>query len=387
MLREMTLRRSPQSIRIHLLRAYHKASRDKFKSTNKEKYTSPTTTEEYLTLSMTKPHLLYQAHLLKRRVICHVGPTNSGKTFSALKAMANASSGVYCGPLRLLAWEVCENLRRQDIPCSLITGQERDHFVFPEDHPSQGQKDIGLSPFVACTIEMLDTNRQYDCGVIDECQLIGDTGRGWAWTRALLGMQAKEVHVCGSPAMLDIVQRLCSLTGDEVTVIQYSRLSPLTVGQDALKSYKNIKKGDCVIGFSRAILYEIKSRIEKANTNIKCCIIYGSLPPATRKEQARLFNTHESGYDVLVATDAIGMGLNLAIQRIVFSRLDKFDGKRTRQLHASEIKQIGGRAGRFQSRFESGEVISFDPVDMKGLANAFTVPDRVVKRAGKLTQE
>lgn len=307
---------------------------------------------------------------MKREIICHIGPTNSGKTYAALEAMKASKKGVYCGPLRLLAWEVSEKLRSQNISCDLITGQERE--VDPEG-----------AAFTACTIEMLDTEIFYDCGIIDEFQLVGDFSRGWAWTRAFLGMQAKQVHLCGSPSMLDIVHKLCAKTGNTVTAIHYERKSPLTVGGDALRNYAHVRKGDCIIGFSRSVLYDIKAQVERQNKHLKCCIIYGNLPPATRKEQAKLFNADASGYDVLVASDAVGMGLNLSIQRIVFSALEKFDGKERRPLFSSEIKQIGGRAGRYNSKFEEGEVICYSARDMLRLQMAMDKPDKAVKKAGE----
>ena len=112
---------------------------------------------------------------MKRKVICHVGPTNSGKTHSALQAMVASGSGVYCGPLRLLAWEVADKLAQQGIPCNLVTGQER------EVHEE--------ARFTSCTVEMLDTEVPYESAVVDEFQLVGDFHRGWAWTRAILGLQ------------------------------------------------------------------------------------------------------------------------------------------------------------------------------------------------------
>lgn len=256
-----------------------------------------------LSVNMSEPHLMYAAHTMRRRIICHVGPTNSGKTHAALQALMSSKSGVYCGPLRLLAWEVSESLRSKNVPCDLVTGQERDKM--------EG------SNFVACTIEMLDTSVQYEAGIIDECQLIGDFSRGWAWTKALLGMQARVIHLCGSPSMLDIVRKLSIRMGTEMEVITYNRLSPLNVGEKALKNYKNIRKGDCVIGFSRKVLYDIKRQIEAANRDLRCCIIYGNLPPAARKEQARLFNEENSGYDVLVASDAIGICILDSIMLVV----------------------------------------------------------------------
>lgn len=138
-------------------------------------------------IDMTQPHKWYpSARAMKRRVVCHVGPTNSGKTFTALQSLKQAKRGLYCGPLRLLAWEVCNFLRAEGVRCDLVTGQELE------------QSDN--STHTACTIEMTSVEggiSSYDCAVIDEFQLIGDEHRGWAWSRAFLGLLADEIHVCG----------------------------------------------------------------------------------------------------------------------------------------------------------------------------------------------
>ena len=135
-------------------------------------------------VDMNEPHLWYPQARYPRRIICHVGPTNSGKTYNALKSLENSYSGLYCGPLRLLAWEVCEKLRGLGIKCNLITGQEKEN--------------IDQATHISCTIEMADLYKSYDCAVLDESQLIGDVYRGWAWTQALLGLQVKEIHLCGN---------------------------------------------------------------------------------------------------------------------------------------------------------------------------------------------
>ena len=248
------------------------------------------------TVDLSEPHLWFaQARKIQRKIICHVGSTNSGKTYNALTALSYARTGIYCGPLRLLAWEVSEKMREKDVRCNLLTGQEKDI--------------LEGATHVSCTVEMVDLRRRYDVAVIDECQLLGDISRGWAWTNALLGVQADEIHLCGSPSMLPIIHNLCALTNDPVTVKTYSRLTPLTVSSRALKSFKHIEKGDCVVGFYRQGLYEIKREIEKNNPTLKCCVIYGGLPPDARKQQAQLFSNPTSGYDVLVASGAKSLWL------------------------------------------------------------------------------
>ena len=209
------------------------------------------------------PHLWYpQARKLQRKIICHIGPTNSGKTYNALKSLKEASTGVYCGPLRLLAWEIMEKLRTENVKCDLKTGQECDT--------------LNDSTHVACTVEMTELNERYDVAVIDEMQMIGDPERGWAWTQAFLGLQCKEIHICGSPSYLPLIQELCRHTQDTVIKIEYQRLSPLHLSNTALYSYnQHLLQGDCIVGFSRTGCYKTKMAIEssRAGNNLKCSVI------------------------------------------------------------------------------------------------------------------
>ena len=293
--------------------------------------------------SLLHPHRWFrQARRHPRKIVAHLGPTNSGKTHRALMRLREARAGVFCGPLRLLAWEVFERLNASGTVCSLVTGQELE--------AREG------STVVSCTTEMVDVSRRYDVCVIDEIQLLGDKDRGWAWTRALLGVPAREVHVCGEPAAQELLERLCALTGDALEVHHYERMSELTIEDAPIASLAEVRAGDAVIGFSRRELFVLKREIE-ASTGLKACVVYGALPPEVRRQQARLFNEGtEGGWPVIVATDAIGMGLNLNIGRVIFSKLEKYDGNTTRALRPSEVKQIGGRAGRFGSEFPIGSV-------------------------------
>ena len=317
------------------------------------------------------PHDWYaQARKLKRSIILHVGPTNSGKTYEALERLQTASSGIYCGPLRLLATEVWDKMNTTaGVPCDLWTGQEI--------------KEVERSKHVSCTVEMADISRTYDVAVVDECQLLGDKERGWAWTRAILGLPAVELHLCGSPAFVDIVHELAREMGDDVEVRIYERLSPLQPQKKAVKSWAEIQPGDCVVAFSRKKLFALKNEIEVAtHPRVKCCIVYGGLPPEARREQARLFNDDKSGWNVLVASDAIGMGLNLAIRRIILSATEKYDGHVDRRLTDAEIKQIAGRAGRFQGKYDVGWVAGRDRADVAIIQGALTAEDEVIEAAG-----
>ena len=222
-----------------------------------------------------------RARAMKRKFVVHAGPTNSGKTYHAIERLKAARSGVYCAPLRLLAQEVYETLNQQGVITSLITGQERREMMFSEH--------------VSCTVEMADIDRPVEVAVIDEMQLVGEEQRGWAWTRAIMGLPAEEIHLCGDPASTAVMQHLAAISGDEVVVHDYKRLSDLVPETESLGGdYANVQPGDCIVAFSRKEIYAIRRIIER-KTPHKCCVVYGSLPPETRSAQAKLFNDPDSG--------------------------------------------------------------------------------------------
>lgn len=240
----------------------------------------------------------------RRKLILHVGPTNSGKTHSALVALARSRTGVYAGPLRLLAHEVFSRFNEGKIGdegkrvCNLITGEEQ-RILDPE---------AGLS---SCTVEMFPMNKRLQVGVIDEIQMIGDQSRGTAWTQAIIGSKCDELHLCGEESVVELVQSIARELGDECVVKRYSRLSPLVVADRSLGGdLSRVRRGDCVVTFSRSNIFAFKRAIEE-KTGLRVAVAYGGLPPEVREEQARVFN--EGGYDVLVASDAVGMGLNLCV--------------------------------------------------------------------------
>lgn len=145
--------------------------------------------------------------------------------------------------------------------------------------------------------------------VIDEIQLLRDPGRGWAWTRAFLGIHADEVHVCGEAGAAEILQRICDTTGEVVEVRNYKRLTELTVESTALTTLDNVQPGDCIVCFSKNDIYSVSRQIESRGKEV--AVIYGGLPPGTKLAQAAKFNDPSNPCKVMVATDAIGMGLNL----------------------------------------------------------------------------
>ncbi|KAL5182135.1 ATP-dependent RNA helicase SUV3, mitochondrial [Glycine soja] len=216
-----------------------------------------------------------------------------------------------------------------------------------------------------------------------QCAMIGCTTRGYSFTRALLGIAADELHLCGDPAAVPLIQEILKITGDEIEVQFYERLSPLVPLNVPLGSFSNVRNGDCIVTFSRQEIYKLKKRIEKEGKHL-CSVVYGSLPPETRTRQASMFNDASSEFDVLVASDAIGMGLNLNISRIIFSTMKKFDGFEVRDLSVPEIKQIAGRAGRYGSNFPVGEVTCMDEEDLLLLHSSLNSPSPILERAGLL---
>ncbi|GJN92169.1 hypothetical protein Rhopal_005199-T1 [Rhodotorula paludigena] len=327
----------------------------------------------------------------RRRLILHVGPTNSGKTHSALVALARARTGAYAGPLRLLAHEVFARFNEGKIgdegvrTCNLVTGEEK-RILDP---------DAGLQ---SCTVEMFPLSKHLEVGVVDEIQMIGDPQRGNAWTAAVVGSICDELHLCGEESVVELVQRIAEELGDECVVKRYQRLSPLVVAERSLDGdLSRIRKGDCLVTFSRSNIFAFKRAIEE-KTGLRVAVAYGGLPPEVREEQARAFN--EGAYDVLVASDAVGMGLNLKIRRIVFESMHKFDGANEIRLPTPQIKQIAGRAGRYgvhqpvspsapdldpaspaEKVTVPGEATTLDAVDLPILREAMAQPTVQVTQA------
>jgi ATP-dependent RNA helicase SUPV3L1/SUV3 len=264
-----------------------------------------------------------------RRIVFHVGPTNSGKTHDAMLALAQAGQGVYLAPLRLLALEGYERLADAGLRAGMVTGEE--------SIAAEG------ATHLAMTIEMAPLSRDWDVAVIDEIQMLLDPDRGWAWTRALLGVRCRTLYLCGSPDALSLVEKAARILGEEIDVVEHERKSPLRV-EDRPARLDDVRAGDALVAFSRRdVLFHRQILLDRGLT---VSTIYGALSPEVRRAEAARFRSGEA--EVLVATDAIGMGLNLGpLRRVVFTKLDKFDGRSKRQLMPSEIRQIAGRAGRF----------------------------------------
>lgn len=269
------------------------------------------------------------ARQMKRRFVLHLGPTNSGKTYDAVNRMIEKGSGIYLGPLRLLAAEQFDKLNDMGHPCSLVTGEEK--------------KIVEGALFQASTIEMADLNKKYVAAVIDEAQMIADNSRGGAWMNAILGLAAEEIHVCAPMNAEYILSKMIAACGDDCRVVYHERNTPLIMDDSDLSGIGEICKGDALIVFSKKSVYALYNDMKREGFNPS--IIYGSLPYDVRQNEARKFASGKT--DIVIATDAIGMGMNLPIRRVVFMETEKFNGKEIKSLSTEEILQIGGRAGRY----------------------------------------
>jgi ATP-dependent RNA helicase SUPV3L1/SUV3 len=274
------------------------------------------------------PDTFEKARRLQRSVTLYVGPPNSGKTHAAFEHLAQAHDGAYLAPLRLLALEGRDRLAARGVACSLLTGEEN----VPAPH----------ARVVSSTIEMVGTNKPIDVAVIDEAQMIFDASRGWAWTQAIVAVPANEVIIICSAYAVPAIEKLLGLCGERCEVRQFGRKQHVEMLAHPVP-IASLKLGDAVVAFSRRDVLMLRDQIAAAGHPVS--VIYGALPPEVRRREAERFAQGES--HILVATDAIGMGLNLPIQRVLFSTMTKFDGQDDRPLNESEVHQIAGRAGRF----------------------------------------
>ncbi len=268
-----------------------------------------------------------KARILKRCFILHLGETNTGKTYRAIERLKQSENGVYLAPLRILALENFERLNREGVPCSLLTGEEE---IIVEG-----------ARHVCSTIEKLGIEKEYDIAVIDEVQMIANSQRGQAWTRAVLGLRCSEIHICGAINAKKLLVKILEDCGDAYEIIEYKRDTPLEVSTVPFL-LKDIEKGDALVAFSKRRVLELSKYFQ--DRGFKNSVIYGDLPPEVRRMQYHAFIKGTNR--ILITTDAIGMGVNLPIRRIVFMDLQKFDGEEKRYITSQEVKQIAGRAGR-----------------------------------------
>jgi len=293
------------------------------------------------------------ARELKRKIVFHVGPTNSGKTYQALKALKEADTGYYLAPLRLLALEGYENLKKDGVAVSLITGEEE---IIDEE-----------STHISSTIEMMNVSVDVDVCIIDEIQMISDRDRGWAWSNALIGVPAKKVILTGSLNALPAVKELCEYLGEELEIIHFERKNELSMLKYPT-SMRKIEPQTAVVAFSRRDVLSLKQQLSE---RYSVSVVYGNLSPEVRREEARRFREGES--QILVSTDAIAMGLNLPIKTLLFAKDNKFDGLRRRELQPTEVSQIAGRAGRYGIE-EKGYVGALDENALETIRSAFYAP-------------
>lgn len=282
-----------------------------------------------------------EARQIKRQFILHIGDTNTGKTHDALEDFYRADTAVYLAPLRLLALEVQDMSLSRGTNCSLLTGEERDI--------REG------ATHISCTVEKMDMAKHFDVCVIDEAQMLSDKDRGWAWTEAILGVNADVIHICMSPNAIYIVKLLISMCQDSYTEIRHRRSSKLIVENSNFVFPDDIQDGDALVAFSRRKVLMLATLLKKKGYTVS--VIYGSLPYSVRKAEMARFLSGESR--IVVCTDAIGMGVNLPIRRVIFTEVEKFDGLIKRRLNMGEIKQIAGRAGR-KGLYDQGYVNAFE---------------------------
>lgn len=297
---------------------------------------------------------------MKRKIYIHLGDTNTGKTYNAVERLKIAKKGVYLSPLRILALENYDKLNNEGIVCDLMTGEEE---IIKEN-----------STHVSCTIEKVNLKQSYDIAVIDEIQMISDTQRGIAWSRALLGLRCNEIHICGAMNAKELLIKILEDCEDDYEIKEYHRNIPLIVETKNF-SYNDVQEGDAIVVFSKKRVLEIAQ--DYSNKNIKTSIIYGDLPPEVRKMQYEQFINKEN--KVLVTTDAIGMGVNLPIRRIIFMSIRKFDGEEVRELTSQEVKQIAGRAGR-KGIYDTGYVAGVSDTH-NFISRKLEVKDDTIKQA------
>lgn len=277
-----------------------------------------------------------------RRLIALLGPTNSGKTYTAMLRLKTAASGMYLGPLRLLALEAYTRMNDEfGLVASLITGEER------RIKPG--------STVTAATVEMMDPSHPVEVAVIDEVQLLIDPDRGWAWTQAIAGANADEVWLLGSLSAEPALRALADRMGLPLEVRYTQRKNPLVVADAPLAptpatALRSAEKGDAFIVFSRKDALCLRDDLLAHGKSVAC--VYGALSPEVREREAARFSSGAA--DILVATDAIGMGLNLPIQRIIFTAVQKYDGRSRGDLTTPLLQQIAGRAGRYGHQAHPG---------------------------------
>ena len=280
-----------------------------------------------------------------------LGPTNTGKTYLAFERLLSYKSGIFGFPLRLLARENYEKAVRKIgfSHVALLTGEEK---IFPKE-----------AKYFFCTVESMPSNIEVECVVVDEVQLAGDYERGHIFTDRILNFRGTyETIFLGSTIIKNILLKLFP----KIKIEQRDRFSKLSFL--STQSISKLKPRSAIIAFNINKVYEIAEilRTHKGGA----AVVIGSLSPRTRNAQVEIYE--EKKVEYLVATDAIGMGLNLNINHVSFSSFQKFDGRYNRDLTTVEIGQIAGRAGRFENNGTFGytkEAKFLDPFIIKAIEN------------------
>jgi len=256
-------------------------------------------------------------------VVAHVGPTNSGKTHSALQFLADAGRGVFAAPLRMLAQEAHRRLAAQlgDERVGLVTGEERVNET---------------APIVCCTAEMAPMSGEVL--VLDEVQWADDDERGSAWTRLLLAAEYRHILLLGAVEALPLVRNAFP----EVEVRFFERKAPLDWKGEV--AFGHLEPGTVVVAFSRRAVLALAGELNRRHPG-RVAVLYGAMPLAARRVEIDRFLHGQA--DVCAATDVLGHGVNLPCETLLFAETTKFDGQERRDLHPWEIAQIAGRAGRF----------------------------------------
>ena len=264
--------------------------------------------------------------MTKHKITAVLGPTNTGKTHLAIETMLSFDSGMIGFPLRLLAREVYDKVIKKISldKVALITGEEK---IIPSN-----------AKYFLCTVESMPIDKHLEFVGVDEIQMCSDNERGHIFTERLLNMRGEKLTMLmGSSTIKNIISKL---NGD-IEFINRDRLSKLTYAGH--KKISRINRKTAIIAFSAEEVYAIAELIRRQKGG--AAIVMGSLSPKTRNAQVELYQSGD--VDFLVATDAIGMGINMDLDHVYFSNLKKFDGKKLRKLNLSEIGQIAGRAGRY----------------------------------------
>ena len=288
---------------------------------------------------------------LSKKITALLGPTNTGKTHDAIEKMLEFDSGIFGLPLRLLAREVYEKCLKKigANKVALITGEEK---IIPNS-----------ADYFVCTVESMPKDKVVDFVAIDEIQMCADKERGHIFTDRLLYSRGEKLTIfLGSKIMKNIIHELV----EGVEFLKKERFSNLSYGGH--KKISRLDRKTAIIAFSIEEVYAIAELVRRQKGG--AAVIMGSLSPKTRNSQVDLYQSGDVDY--LVATDAIGMGLNMDIEEIYFSNLKKFDGKKTRRLNLVEISQIAGRAGRYKNNGifgTTGDCEALDSDEIKKIEN------------------